>query len=95
MLLIDRHFLVTYGSFSLKCYLTTGGSFTENFYGLKRERAISSPPLSSTTARVPNQISQATKLRAVEVYKSLFMLVYFINILLLTADWRAVPEIET
>src|SRR5271167_432381 len=52
-----------------------GGSFTENFYGLKRERSISSPSLSRTTTRVPNQVSQRTKLRTIDIYKSLFMLV--------------------
>jgi peroxin-12 len=55
--------------------LISGGSFTENFYGLKRERTISSPPLSRTVARAPNQVSQRTKLRNVDIYKSLFMLV--------------------
>ena len=64
MFLIDRHFL-----------LTSGGSFTENFYGLKRERTISSPPLSRTTQRVPHLISERTKLRTIDIYKSLFMLV--------------------
>jgi peroxin-12 len=84
MLLIDRHFLVT-----------TGGSFTENFYGLKREKTLSSPPLSRTTARVPNQVSQKTKLRTTDVYKSLFMLVSSSGLIVLTAGWRALFEIKT
>lgn len=42
---------------------------------MKRERTISSPPLSRTTARVPNQISQRTKLGTIDIYKSLFMLI--------------------
>jgi peroxin-12 len=84
MLLIDRHFLVT-----------TGGSFTENFYGLKRERTLSSPPLSRTTARVPNQVSQKTKLRTADVYKSLFMLVSFNALIVVIAGWGALFEIET
>lgn len=55
--------------------LTSGGSFTQNFYGLKRERTISSPPLPRTTARVPRKVSERTKLRTIDIYKSLFMLV--------------------
>jgi peroxin-12 len=55
--------------------LISDGSFTENFYGLKRERTISSPPLPRTTARVPRKVSERTKLRTVDIYKSLFMLV--------------------
>jgi len=75
MLLIDRHFLVTYGIWRTESVLTVDGSFTENFYGLKRERTLSSPPLSRATLRVPLQVSQRTKLRSTDIYKSLFMLV--------------------
>jgi len=55
--------------------INAGGSFTENFYGLKRERVPATPPLSRTTARVPGHVAQRTKLQTRDVYKSLFMLV--------------------
>jgi Pex2 / Pex12 amino terminal region len=76
MLLIDRHFLLTTGKPCCKARIDKqGGSFTENFYGLKRERTLSSTPLNRTTARVPHQVSERTKLRPFDIYKSLFMLV--------------------
>ena len=94
MLLIDRHFLVTYGTCNIESVLTIDGSFTENFYGLKRERTLSSPPLLRTTARVPLQVSQRTKLRTVDIYKSLFMLVRPGRAWLSDLGWRAISQIQ-
>jgi peroxin-12 len=96
MLLIDRHFLVTYGTLKLsQPVLTVGGSFTENFYGLKRERTLSSPPLPRTAARVPVQVSQRTKLRTTEIYKSLFMLVRPLIGKFKETGWSVVSQIQT
>jgi len=73
-----------------------GGSFTENFYGLKRERMVACPPLSWTATRVPDKVSQRTKLRTVDIYKSLFMLVVRPPWLVIeTSGWSPVHEIQT
>ncbi|KAK4644327.1 ubiquitin-protein ligase peroxin 12 [Podospora bellae-mahoneyi] len=62
-LLIERHYL-----------LTRQGSFTENFYGLKRERALTSEiPRASTHA--PQIVREALALRTKDVYKNLFVIV--------------------
>lgn len=66
MLLVERHYLLTYG-----------GSFTENFYGLKRERVLRIKggevprALSATSALV----RQTLKLRTTDVWKNLAVMV--------------------
>ncbi|KAI4244565.1 MAG: hypothetical protein LQ352_006784 [Teloschistes flavicans] len=65
-LLVERHFLRTYG-----------GSFTENFYGLKRERALrikgGEAPRASRAA--PALMREALKLRERDVWKNLAIMV--------------------
>lgn len=63
MLLVERHYL-----------LTRGGSFTENFYGLKREKALHAEiPRSSTHA--PAIVRDALRLRTRDVWKNLAVMV--------------------
>ncbi|KAK4181943.1 Pex12 amino terminal region-domain-containing protein [Triangularia setosa] len=62
-LVIERHYL-----------LTRGGSFTENFYGLKRERALSSE-IPRASAHAPQIVREALALRTKDIYKNLFVIV--------------------
>ncbi|KAL2753783.1 hypothetical protein ACRALDRAFT_1082760 [Sodiomyces alcalophilus JCM 7366] len=63
MLLVERHYL-----------RTRGGSFTENFYGLKREKALHAEiPRSSTHA--PAIVRDALRLRSRDVWKNLAVMV--------------------
>lgn len=64
MLLVERHYLKTWG-----------GSFTENFYGMKRERVLAVDDLSRTASNVPDLLRERTKLREFDVWKSLFVVV--------------------
>lgn len=68
MLLVERHYLKTWG-----------GSFTENFYGMKRERVLAVDNLSRTTSNVPDLLRERTKLREFDVWKSLFVVVRFLE----------------
>lgn len=52
MLIVESHFLKSYG-----------GTFTENFYGLKRERASSLKSVSRTASAAPDMLSKAAALR--------------------------------
>ena len=66
MLAVERHYLHTYG-----------GSFTENFYGLKRERV---PHIKGGEARrvqlaVPSLLRETLKLRSSDVWKNLAVMV--------------------
>jgi len=63
MLLVERHYLVRWG-----------GSFTENFYGLKRERVLAAQ-VSRAQRVVPHLVAESTRLRRGDVWKSLFMVV--------------------
>lgn len=63
MLLVERHYL-----------RTRGGSFTENFYGLKRERALRGEiPRASLAA--PHLVRDTLKLTTADVWKNLAVLV--------------------
>ncbi|ROT40204.1 hypothetical protein SODALDRAFT_348495 [Sodiomyces alkalinus F11] len=63
MLLVERHYL-----------RTRGGSFTENFYGLKREKALHAEiPRASTHA--PAIVRDALRLRSRDVWKNLAVMV--------------------
>ena len=65
-LLVERHFLRTYG-----------GSFTENFYGLKRERAlrIKGGEAPRTRLQAPDLMRETLKLRDADVWKNVAVLV--------------------
>ncbi|KAM4056998.1 pex2/pex12 domain-containing protein [Hirsutella rhossiliensis] len=63
MLLVERHYLST-----------RGGSFTENFYGLKREKALRGEiPRASLAA--PHLVRDTLKLTTADVWKNLAVLV--------------------
>ncbi|KAI9902811.1 hypothetical protein N3K66_002163 [Trichothecium roseum] len=63
MLLVERHYLVT-----------RGGSFTENFYGLKRDKALSAEiPRASMAA--PGVVRDTLKLGSADIWKNLAVLV--------------------
>lgn len=63
MLLVERHYLSRWG-----------GSFTENFYGLKRERVIAAQ-VPRAQRVVPGLVAESTKLKKADVWKSLFVIV--------------------
>ncbi|RMZ89714.1 hypothetical protein DV736_g3045, partial [Chaetothyriales sp. CBS 134916] len=59
-------------------YLTTfGGSFTENFYGLKREKVLSvrGGEIRRTQLAVPDEVRQRLRLQGADVWKNLLVLV--------------------
>lgn len=66
MLAVERHYLLTYG-----------GGFTENFYGLKRERVLRIKGGEAPRAQMgaPGQMREALKLRASDVWKNLAVMV--------------------
>ena len=64
MLLVEGHYLKTWG-----------GSFTENFYGMKRERVLAVNNLKRASAAAPDLVREATKLSKKDIWKSLFMIV--------------------
>ena len=66
LLAVERHFLKTYG-----------GSFTENFYGLKREQVlqIKGGDAPRTQAGAPDLLRDTTRLRNVDIWRNLFLLV--------------------
>ena len=66
MLLIERHFLLNYG-----------GGFTENFYGLKRERVLRAKGGEIPRAQhgAADQVREALKLRTSDVWKNLAIMV--------------------
>jgi hypothetical protein len=63
MLLIERHYLRKWG-----------GSFTENSYGLKRERVIATE-VPRATRIAPALVAESTKLKRSDVWKSLLVIV--------------------
>ena len=66
MLAVERHFLKTYG-----------GSFTENFYGLKRERVLQIKGGEAPRARLgaPDLMKEALQLKDRDVWNNLAILV--------------------
>ncbi|KAL9117333.1 MAG: hypothetical protein Q9187_006129, partial [Circinaria calcarea] len=66
MLVVERHYLLTYG-----------GGFTENFYGLKRERVLRTESGDAPRARVavPDLMRETLKLRSQDVWKNLAVMV--------------------
>ncbi|KAL8382697.1 hypothetical protein RB595_006470 [Gaeumannomyces hyphopodioides] len=67
-LIVERHYL-----------RTRGGSFTEHFYGLKRERAgpVSAADLPRASAVAPQMVRDALRLRSRDVWRNLAALVLF------------------
>lgn len=63
MLLVERHYLVT-----------RGGSFTEHFYGLKRERALAAD-IPRAAARAPSVVRDTLRLRSADVWRNLAIMV--------------------
>jgi len=70
MLLIERHYIRRWG-----------GSFTENFYGIKRERVIAKE-LPRASKAAPDILASSTKLRRLDVWKSLFIIVGFLCLIM-------------
>lgn len=64
MLLVERHYLTKYQ-----------GSFTENFYGLKRERALAAHHLPRAQQHAGDIVAKSAKLTKRDVYKSLAVIV--------------------
>lgn len=63
LLLVERHYL-----------LTRGGSFTENFYGLKREKALAAE-VPRASARAPAVVRDALRLGRADVWRNLAVMV--------------------
>ncbi|MCJ1235762.1 ubiquitin-protein ligase peroxin 12 [Varicellaria rhodocarpa] len=65
-LVVERHYLLTYG-----------GGFTENFYGLKRERMLRIKGGEAPRARiaVPNLMRETLKLQKSDIWKNLAIMV--------------------
>lgn len=63
MLVIERHFLKTHG-----------GGFTENFYGLKRERALRTE-VPRAQIGAPSQVRESLKLSEKDIWKNLAVMV--------------------
>lgn len=63
MVIVERHYL-----------RTRGGSFTENFYGLKREKALRGE-IPRASAAAPHLVRESLKLTSTDVWKNLFVLV--------------------
>lgn len=59
MLVVERHYLIT-----------RGGSFTEHFYGLKRERALAAE-IPRASARAPAVVRDTLRLRTADVWRNL------------------------
>lgn len=63
LLIVERHYL-----------LTRGGSFTENFYGLKREKALAAE-VPRASARSPAIVRDTLKLGRADVWRNLAVMV--------------------
>lgn len=65
-LLVERHYLRTYG-----------GSFTENFYGLKRERVLRTKggEIPRAALGAPDQVRETLKLRNLDIWKNLAVII--------------------
>ncbi|KAG9229088.1 putative peroxisome biosynthesis protein (PAS10/Peroxin-12) [Amylocarpus encephaloides] len=64
MLLVERHYLLTHG-----------GGFTENFYGLKREKALSVGEIPRAQIGAPAHVRNALKLGRGDVWKNIAVMV--------------------
>lgn len=63
MLVVERHYLKT-----------RGGSFTENFYGLKREKALRGE-IPRASAAAPHLVRETLQLTSADIWKNLLVLV--------------------
>jgi peroxin-12 len=64
MLLVERHYLRTHG-----------GGFTENFYGLKREKALAVGEIPRAAIGSPNLVRKALTLTNTDIWKNLAVMV--------------------
>ncbi|KAK2629106.1 hypothetical protein QTJ16_002209 [Diplocarpon rosae] len=64
MLLIEHHYLKTHG-----------GGFTENFYGLKREKALAVGEIPRANIAAPAHVREALKLSRADIWKNLAVMV--------------------
>lgn len=64
MLLVERHYLKTYG-----------GGFTENFYGLKREKALAVGEIPRAAIGSSSNVRAALKLTNADIWKNLAVMV--------------------
>ncbi|KAI0999920.1 Peroxisome assembly protein 12 [Podosphaera aphanis] len=64
MLVVERHYLKTHG-----------GGFTENFYGLKREKALSVGEIRRASIAAPSHVREALVLKNVDIWKNLAVMV--------------------
>jgi peroxin-12 len=64
MLLVERHYLKTHG-----------GGFTENFYGLKREKALSVGEIPRANIAAPTHVREALTLTNIDIWKNLAVMV--------------------
>jgi peroxin-12 len=64
MLLVERHYLKTHG-----------GGFTENFYGLKREKALSVGEIPRASIAAPSHVREALTLTSTDIWKNLAVMV--------------------
>ncbi|KAH7342347.1 Pex12 amino terminal region-domain-containing protein [Rhexocercosporidium sp. MPI-PUGE-AT-0058] len=64
MLLVERHYLKTHG-----------GSFTENFYGLKREKALSVGEIPRANIAAPAHVREALILSNADIWRNLAVMV--------------------
>ncbi|KUJ06362.1 uncharacterized protein LY89DRAFT_702972 [Mollisia scopiformis] len=64
MLVVERHYLKTHG-----------GGFTENFYGLKREKALSVGEIPRANIAAASQVREALTLSNADIWKNLAVMV--------------------
>jgi peroxin-12 len=64
MLLVERHYLKTHG-----------GGFTENFYGLKREKALAVGEVPRAAIAAPSHVREALTLTNADIWKNLAVMV--------------------
>ena len=64
MLLVERYYLKTHG-----------GGFTENFYGLKREKALSVGEIPRASIAAPSHVREALTLTNTDIWKNLAVMV--------------------
>ena len=64
MLLVERHYLARWA-----------GSFTENFYGLKRERVVAAS-IPRAQRHAPALAAATTRLKRCDIWKSLLVIVF-------------------
>lgn len=64
MVLVERHYLKTHG-----------GGFTENFYGLKREKALAVGEIPRANIAAPSHVREALALTNADIWKNLAVMV--------------------